>query len=92
MSSPGLLRPFKKPKDYIRNLGNDVEVKLYAPVTWEQDGTTYSDKEFIGILKKYEAPSEQSVNGGTIVLAFDGEDTLEIEIKNIACIRKSIDF
>ena len=28
VSSPGLLRPFKKPKDYIRNLGNDVEVKL----------------------------------------------------------------
>lgn len=92
VSSPGLLRPFKKPKDYIRNLGNDVEVKLYAPVEWEQDGTTYSDKEFIGILKEYEAPSEQTVNGGKIVLAFDGEDTLEIEIKNIACIRKSIDF
>ncbi len=30
VSSPGLLRPFKKPKDYIRNLGQDVEVKLLA--------------------------------------------------------------
>lgn len=92
VSSPGLLRPFKKPKDYTRNLGNDVEVKLFAPVTWEQNGKKYTDKEFIGILKEYNAPSESSVNGGKIVLGFDGDETLEIEIKNIALIRKSIDF
>ena len=38
VSSPGLLRPFKKPKDYQRNLGEDVEVKLFAPITFEQKG------------------------------------------------------
>ena len=92
VSSPGLLLAFKKPRDYIRNLGNDVEVKLYAPVAWEKDGKQYTDKEFIGILKEYDAPSEQTTDGGKIVLAFDGEDTLEIEIKDIARIRKSIDF
>lgn len=92
VSSPGLTRPFKKPKDYIRNIGSDVEVKLFAPVEWEQDGTTYTDKEFIGILKEYDAPSGDTVSGGKIVLAFDGEDTLEIEIKNIANIRKYIEF
>lgn len=92
VSSPGLLRPFKKPKDYIRNLGNDVEVKLFAPIKWEQNGKTYTDKEFVGILKEYNAPSEDSVNGGKIVLAFDGDDTLELDIKNIALIRKAIDF
>lgn len=92
ISSPGLLRPFKKPKDYIRNLGNDVEVKLFAPVSWEQDGKKYTDKEFIGILKEYDAPSEESVSDGKIVLAFDGEDTMELAIKDIALIRRSIDF
>ena len=51
VSSPGLLRPFKKPKDYTRNLGEDVEVKLFAPITFEQNGKKYTDKEFVGILK-----------------------------------------
>lgn len=92
VSSPGLLRPFKKPKDYIRNLGNDVEVKLFAPVTWEQEGKKYSDKEFVGILKDYCAPSGDTVSGGKIVLSFGNDDSLEIEIKDIALIRKSIDF
>lgn len=92
VSSPGLLRPFKKPKDYIRNLGQDVEVKLFAPVTFEQDGKKYTDKEFVGILKKYDAPSEDTTAGGRILLAFEGDDQLEIEIKDIALIRKAIDF
>ena len=30
-SSPGLDRPFRKPRDFERNLGKKVEVKLYAP-------------------------------------------------------------
>lgn len=92
VSSPGLLRPFKKPKDFMRNLGNDVEVKLFAPITWEQDGKKMSAKEFVGILKEYEAPSEESTNGGKIILSFDGEETLSLEIKDIALIRKSIEF
>lgn len=92
VSSPGLLRPFKKPKDYTRNLGEDVEVKLFAPITFEQNGKKYTDKEFVGILKSYEAPSEETVTGGKILLAFEGEDQLEIDIKDIALIRKAIDF
>lgn len=92
VSSPGLLRAFKKPRDYIRNLGNDVEVKLFSPVSWEQDGKTYTDKEFIGVLKEYDAPSGDSVSGGRIVLGFGGEDVLVIETKDIALIRRSIDF
>ena len=38
VSSPGLLRPFKKPKDFMRNIGEDVEMKLFSPVTWEEKG------------------------------------------------------
>lgn len=84
VSSPGLLRPFKKPKDYIRNVGQDVEVKLFAPITWEQDGKKYTDKEFIGILEKYE--------DGKVWIGFGEGDALELETKNIALIRKSVDF
>ncbi len=85
VSSPGLLRPFKKPKDYIRNIGEDVEVKLFSPVTWEEQGKKYSDKEFIGVLDAY---NEET---GTIILKMD-EQELELSVKDIALIRKSIDF
>lgn len=83
VSSPGLLRPFKKPKDFMRNIGNDVEVKLFSPVTWEEKGKKYSDKEFIGILKAYQED--------IITLGFDDRE-MEIPVKDIALIRKFIDF
>lgn len=85
ISSPGLLRPFKKPKDFVRNLGNDVEVKLFAPVTWEEGGKKYTDKEFVGILKEYREDPE------TVVLDFE-DRTMEVPVKDIALIRKSIEF
>ena len=32
VSSPGLDRPFKTARDFERNLGKEVELKLYAPL------------------------------------------------------------
>ena len=32
ISSPGLERPLKKPKDYERNQGKEVQAKLYSPI------------------------------------------------------------
>lgn len=32
VSSPGLDRPFKTYRDFERNLGKEVEIKLYAPI------------------------------------------------------------
>ena len=58
----------------------------------EQDGKKYTDKEFVGILKEYNAPAEDTTAAGKILLAFEGDDQLEIEIKDIALIRKAIDF
>ena len=46
VSSPGLLRPIKKEKDFQRNLEKEIEVHLYKP----RDGS----KEWIGVLKKYD--------------------------------------
>ena len=46
ISSPGLDRPLKTKDDYRRNVGNEVDVKLYAPI----DG----QKEFSFVLDKYD--------------------------------------
>ncbi len=49
VSSPGLLRPFKKDRDFEKNLGEEVELKLYKAV----DGL----KEWTGVLKAWDASS-----------------------------------
>ncbi|MBE5869804.1 MAG: ribosome maturation factor RimP [Lachnospiraceae bacterium] len=43
VSSPGLTRPFKKERDYTRNIGKKIEVKLYR--------MREKQKEFEGVLK-----------------------------------------
>lgn len=85
VSSPGLLRPFKKPKDFVRNLGKDVEVKLFSPVTWEENGRKYSDKEFVGVLKAYEEETS------TVTIGFDDRE-MKVRVKDIALIRQYITF
>ena len=76
VSSPGLGRPLKKEKDYIRNLGKEVEVKTYRAI----DG----EKEFVGYLKAY---TDQE-----ITLADDDDNELTLNKKEIALIREAIDF
>ena len=46
ISSPGLDRPLKTKDDYRRNVGKEVDLKLYAPI----DGK----KEFSFVLDKYD--------------------------------------
>ncbi|MDR1700655.1 MAG: ribosome maturation factor RimP [Lachnoclostridium sp.] len=85
VSSPGLLRPFKKERDFERNLGNEVEIKLYTPFKWKEKGKTYSSKELAGILTEY--------NKEQVILRFEEEDeTLAFALKDIVWIRKAIDF
>lgn len=45
VSSPGD-RPLKTPRDYQRNLGNEVEVKVYAAINGQ--------KQFAGILQAFD--------------------------------------
>ena len=54
VSSPGLDRPLKKPRDFERNLGKKVDVKFYKPVQ--------GVKETTGILEEY---SEAQIALGT---------------------------
>lgn len=85
VSSPGLLRPFRKPKDFQRNLGKDVEMKLFSPVTWEEKGKKYSDKEFIGVLKGYDEESAE------VTIGFEDRE-MRIQVKDIALIRQYVTF
>lgn len=85
VSSPGLLRPFRKPKDFQRNLGKDVEMKLFSPVTWEEKGKKYSDKEFIGVLKGYDEESAE------VTIGFEDRE-MRVQVKDIALIRQYVTF
>ncbi len=58
ISSPGLLRPFKKDRDFEKHLGDEVEVHLFK--AWQ------SAKEYVGILKAFDAE--------TVTLSFDDGD------------------
>ncbi len=53
--SPGIDRALKRDKDFLRFLGSEVDVKLYAPI----DGV----KEFCGVLEEYVAPIAKIVVG-----------------------------
>ena len=47
VSSPGLLRPIKKDKDFQRNVGKEIEVHLFKMID--------KKKELIGILTAFDA-------------------------------------
>ncbi|MDC7302588.1 ribosome maturation factor RimP [Agathobacter ruminis] len=49
VSSPGLGRPLKKERDYVRNMGKDVEIRTYKAID--------HCKEFTGTLKEYDENS-----------------------------------
>lgn len=49
VSSPGLGRPLKKEKDYIRNMGKEVEIRTYRAIN--------RSKEFYGVLTAYDKDS-----------------------------------
>lgn len=49
VSSPGLLRPLKKEKDFVRSMGKKIEIRTYRAIE--------SKKEFYGILSAYDENS-----------------------------------
>ena len=76
VSSPGLGRPLKKDKDFVRSLGESVEVRLFRPIDRQ--------KEFTGVLKAWDKD--------TVTLEFEEEAELVIERSNLALIRLAFDF
>lgn len=79
VSSPGVDRAFKKDSDYIKNLNNEVEVKLFAPVN--------GMKLLKGILL------EKNENDIVIGLGTKGEENkVTVELKNITKINKVVEL
>ena len=76
VSSPGLGRPLKKDKDFVRAMGKDVELHTYKAI----DGC----KEFIGRLVAADAD--------TVRIDMEDEGELTISKKEISLIREAFDF
>lgn len=76
VSSPGLGRPLKKEKDYIRSMGKEVEIRTYRAIDRK--------KEFYGILAAYD--------DATVTIEQEDGGKLTFEKSDIALIRLAFDF
>ena len=73
VSTPGIEREFRFPKDYRRNTGKKVIVKLYQPKE--------NVKEFIGILKSFdEASVLLQVKNKDVNLAHDDISSIKLSL------------
>lgn len=71
VSSPGLMRPLKKEKDYKRSVGKLIDIKLYKPVD--------KCKEFTGVLDSYDKD--------TVTMKMDDDTQKTFDRSNLAMIR-----
>lgn len=76
VSSPGLGRPLKKEKDYIRSMGREVEIRTYRAINRE--------KEFYGILSAYDE--------NTVTIKTEDGTEMTFEKSDIALTRLAFDF
>lgn len=76
VSSPGLDRPLKKDKDFVKYQGRDVEIKLYKPI----NGTKQLEAELVGLTEDK-----------NIKVIIDNEE-VEFNKKDVALIRLAIKF
>ena len=76
VSSPGLGRPLKKEKDFIRHQGEEVDVKLYKAID--------KNKDFTGVLKAFDA--------STVTIEYEDQTTQVFDRSDIALIRLAINF
>ena len=76
VSSPGLGRPLKKEKDYVRSMGKELEIRTYRAL----DG----EKEFYGILTAYDDK--------TVTIRQEDESLKTFAKNEIALIRLAFDF
>lgn len=76
VSSPGLGRPLKKEKDYIRSMGKEIEIRTYRAINRE--------KEFYGILSAYDE--------STVTIETEDGGKLTFEKSDVALICLAFDF
>ncbi len=66
VSSLGLDRPLKKDRDFERAMGQEMQVKLYAPIE--------KKKEWIGVLSAFNSESFSILTGNKKVMTFLRKD------------------
>ncbi len=76
VSSPGLGRPLKKEKDYVRSRGKELEIRTYKSINRQ--------KEFYGILKDWDDK--------TVTIESEDGETMTFQKSDIALIRLAFDF
>lgn len=76
ISSPGLGRPLKKEKDYIRSMGKELEIRTFKSINRQ--------KEFYGILTAYD--------DNTVTIETEDGETLVFQKSDLALIRLAFDF
>ena len=76
VSSPGLDRPLKKDKDFLRYKGRDIEIKLYKPL----NGSKQFEGQLVGL--------DEDKN---IVVVIDNNE-VEFNKKDVALVRLAIKF
>ncbi|MBQ9593025.1 MAG: ribosome maturation factor RimP [Lachnospiraceae bacterium] len=76
VSSPGLGRQLKKPRDFERSLGEEVEIRLFRAVE--------GSKEYTGVLRGYDEK--------TFTIEFEDGETMVIARPDVAVIRLAFDF
>lgn len=76
ISSPGLGRPLKKEKDFVRNEGKEIEIRLYQPFEHE--------KEWTGTLKSWDKTS-------VTILTEEGRE-IPFQRGQVALIREAVEW
>ena len=78
VSSPGLLRPLKKDKDFARNLGKMIEIKLFKPLEGRKE------KELEAELSTFDDK--------TITVILENDVETDIDRSNLALVRLAFEF
>jgi ribosome maturation factor RimP len=76
VSSPGIDRPLKKDRDFEKNRGKNVEVKLFQTL----DGRKAFEGELVGLLD------------GKVVIQDNKGSRMEFEREKISTVRRIIEF
>ncbi len=77
VSSPGLDRPLKREKDFVKNVGKKVDVSLYKP------NENVKDKRFEAVLKAFDEKS--------VTVEYNSKN-ITLNKEDIAVIKQAIEF
>lgn len=80
VSSPGIDRPLKTPRDFAKKMGLEMEISLYKPIA-----DVGKSKKFNAVLIGYDE------NESIVELQYKTK-TIKLNIKDIALIREAIHF